>query len=380
MGLNSSLFSYNEIGDAMKKLIVGMICFLIMPFHVLAVSTSATSAILLDQDSNRILYQHNIHAVRSVASISKIMTAILAVESGKLDKKLTINEVVKRAYGSGIYVKVGEKLTLKDLVYGLMLRSGNDAALAIADYVGKDVDDFVKMMNQKAKEIGMKNTTFHNPSGLDEDKEVGNYSTAYDMAILMRYAMQNETFREIVGTKKYQLKTNMNHYIWYNKNKLLNTYEYTTGGKTGFTKKARRTLVSSATKDHMNLIAVTLNDGNDFQDHKNLHEYGFQTYESYLVLKKDEVHITEENYYKGEKLYLKNDIKIVLQKSEKDAVHIKYKLEKKNEYKNKDQVGVVELYLGEEKLSEFPILIESKPSKKVYKKSIWEKVKGWFLK
>ena len=355
-----------------------VVCLFIFPLNVNAVSTSAQAAILLDQDSNRILYSKNMDTVRSVASISKIMTGILAVESGKMDRTVTINDVVLRAYGSGIYVKVGERLKLRDLVYGLMLRSGNDAALAIADYVSGDVDKFVEMMNAKAKEIGMKNTTFHNPSGLDEEEEVGNYSTAYDMALLMSYAMKNEDFKKIVGTKKYTLKTNKNNYIWYNKNKLLQTYQYATGGKTGYTQKARRTLVSTATKGNVNLIAVTLNDGNDFQDHKNLHEYGFHNFESYFVLKKGNLKIAKENYYSGDTLYIDRDIRIALQPSEKDAVHINYKLEKKDDYKNGDQVGIVELFLGDEKISDIPIKIRIEKNNNHYRKSLWDKIKGWF--
>ena len=156
----------------MKKLII-FLFILLIPFKINALETSAISAILMDLDNNRILYADNIHNVRSVASISKIMTAILAVESGKLDDTVTIGEEIKEAYGSGIYIQVGEKMILRDLVYGLMLRSGNDAAVAIAKYVGGDVNKFVEMMNEKAKEIGMKNTTFNNPSGLDQEK--GNY-------------------------------------------------------------------------------------------------------------------------------------------------------------------------------------------------------------
>ena len=362
----------------MKKWMIFVVCLFIFPLNVNAVSTSAQAAILLDQDSNRILYSKNIDTVRSVASISKIMTGILAVESGKMDRTVTINDVVLRAYGSGIYVKVGERLKLRDLVYGLMLRSGNDAALAIADYVSGDVDKFVEMMNAKAKEIGMKNTTFHNPSGLDEEEEVGNYSTAYDMALLMSYAMKNEEFKKIVGTKKYTLKTNKNNYIWYNKNKLLQTYQYATGGKTGYTQKARRTLVSTATKGNVNLIAVTLNDGNDFQDHKNLHEYGFHNFESYFVLKKGNLKIAKENYYSGDTLYIDRNIRIALQPSEKDAVHINYKLEKKDDYKNGDQVGIVELFLGDEKISDIPIKIRIEKNNNYYRKSLWDKIKGWF--
>ena len=209
----------------MKKMVVLLILFLI-PMKTMALETSATASILMDTDNNRILYANNIHKVRSIASISKIMTAIVAIESGKLDETVTVGDEIKKAYGSGIYIQIGENIKLLDLLYGLMLRSGNDAALTIASYVGGNVDEFVKKMNEKAQEIGMKNTVFNNPSGLDQEK--GNYSTAYDMAILTSYAMKNETYRKIVSTKSYKVKTNMNFYSWINKNKLLHTYKYST--------------------------------------------------------------------------------------------------------------------------------------------------------
>ena len=181
----------------MKKIIIIILIITIFtPIHIKAMDTSASCAIVMDQNSNRIIYSKNIHTVRSVASISKIMTAILAIESGKMDEKVTVGDEILKAYGSAVYLQVGEELTLRDLVYALMLRSGNDAALAIANYVGDDVDEFVEKMNQKAVQIGMKNTTFHNPHGLDEDE--GNLSTAYDMAILTSYAMKNEEYKKIV--------------------------------------------------------------------------------------------------------------------------------------------------------------------------------------
>ena len=266
----------------MKKLFLTLI-FLI-PISINAIDTSATSSILMDIDSNRILYEENIHKIRSVASISKIMTAIIAIESGKLNDKITIGKEINSSYGSGIYIKEGEVLTLKDLVYGLMLRSGNDAALAIAHYVGDSVDEFVDLMNKKAKELKMTNTTFNNPSGLDQEK--GNYSTAYDMAILTSYAMKNKEYKKITSTKKYTLATNKNTYVWINKNKLLSLYKYTTGGKTGFTEIAKRTLVSTASKNNINLVVVTLNDGNDWQDHQNLFEHGFNNYTNIKLLEK----------------------------------------------------------------------------------------------
>lgn len=365
-------FAYVILGDRMKKL--GIIClglFLLFPYSVQAISTSATSSILVDMDSGRIIYENNSHEVRSVASISKIMTAILAIESKKLDKTVKVSDVVLEAYGSGIYIKPGEKLTLQDLVYGLMLRSGNDAALMIAEYVSGSVPKFVEKMNQKAQEIGMKQTTFHNPSGLDEEDEVGNFSTAYDMAILTSYAMKNKTYQKIVGTKKYTLKTNKNAYVWYNKNKLLTNYENTTGGKTGFTKKARRTLVSTASKDQLNFVVVTLNDGNDFQDHENLHEYGFTYYKKYRLLKKGTVKIEDEKYYKNETLYIKNDIDYPLREDEKQSIRLSFQLNKKKQLKDGGKVGEVHVKVGDEIVLKEPIYVKKAKSKKKGFLGLW---------
>lgn len=353
----------------MKKLVFLLIVLLI-PIKINAIETSATSAILMDTDNNRILYSKNIHEVRSVASISKIMTAVLAIESGKLDETVTINDSINKAYGSAIYIKVGEKLTLRDLVYGLMLRSGNDAALAIADYVGKD--SFIEMMNSKASEIGMKNTTFNNPHGLDEEK--GNYSTAYDMAILTSYAMKLDEYRKIVSTKKYTLKTNKNTYVWKNKNKLLSLYKYTTGGKTGFTKIAKRTLVTTASKDNINLVAVTLNDGNDFKDHQDLFEYAFNNYKSYSILEKGTINIYDEKYYSGYSFYIKNNYSYLVSNDERDSITIKFELEKLRDYKTGDKVGVARVFLGDKEIKTESVYIKKKSSNK----SFWNKIKDWF--
>lgn len=348
----------------LKKVIILLLAFIIFPVNALAMTDSARCSILIDTDSNRVLYSKNTSEVRSVASISKIMTAIVAIESNKLDNKVTIDESVLKAYGSGIYVKVGEKLTLEDLLYGLMLRSGNDAALAIADYVGGDVKKFVKMMNDKAISIGMKNSNFNNPSGLDEEQEKGNFSTAYDMAILTSYAMQNPTFRKIVSTKKYTLKTNKNNYVWHNKNKLLNTYENTTGGKTGFTKIARRTLVSTASKNGLNLAVVTLNDGNDFADHKSMHEYGFNNYKKYVLLKKGKITIKDDSFYKNRDIVIEKDLSVAISADEENSVKLNYKLDKKRKLQNGDVVGVVEAKIDDKVIAKENIIYKTKEVKK----------------
>lgn len=339
----------------MKKIFIFLLIIFINPIYINAINTSGECVIAMDQNSKRIFYAKNIHKQRPIASISKIMTAILAIESGKLNDEITIGEEINSAYGSGIYIKVGEQLKLVDLVYGLMLRSGNDAALAIANYVGGSIENFVDMMNVKAKELGMINTNFNNPSGLDDNG--GNISTAYDMAILTSYAMQNEEYKEIVGTKKYKLETNMNVYSWTNKNKLLFNYKFTTGGKTGFTDVAKRTLVSTATKDDLNLVVVTLNDGNDFSDHQNLYEDIFANYQNYSIVKQGNIDIIEEKYYQNYYFYIKNNFKYPLSYTEKDNIILKFKLEKNNNYKTNDKIGIVEIMLGEEKIGEEGIFL-----------------------
>lgn len=323
----------------MKKIFWLITCvFYLSPMSVKAVSVNASSAILMDMDNKRVLYASNIHEIRSVASISKIMTAVLAIESGKLDEVVTIGNEIDGAYGSGIYIQKGEQLSLRDLVYGLMLRSGNDAAYAIANYVGGN--DFVEMMNNKASEIGMINTTFNNPCGLDEDD--GNYSTAYDMAVLASYAMKLEEYQKIVGTKIYKLKTNKNNYLWINKHRLLGRYDYITGGKTGYTKKALRTLVTSASKDNLNLVAVTLNDGNDFQDHNELFKYGFDNYTNKKILEKGRINVYDDVYYGIYDLSIDKDLNYPINKN--DKVFLKYRLDKEP---HEGTIGSVTLFIND---------------------------------
>lgn len=359
----------------MKKLI--LLVLLLIPMSARAITTSARSAILMDASSGRIMYSKDMHNVQSVASISKVMTAVLACESGKLDKTVTIGNEMDGAYGSGIYIKKGEKLTLRDLVYGLMLRSGNDAALAISNFVSGNTEVFVQKMNEKAKEIGMKNTTFNNPHGLDEKEMVGNYSSAYDMAILMSYAIKNKELIKIMGTKTYKLTTNKNTYVWNNKNKLLKQYKYITGGKTGFTTKARRTLVSSAHKDNMDLVVVTLNDGNDFKDHKDLYEYGFSTYKNYQILKKGTINIFKDEYYDDYELYIKNDFYYPLLEEEKEDVILKIELEKERKYKRNSMVGYVKVLLHDKELTKEKIYIKGMKKEQT---GFFKKIKDFLLK
>lgn len=271
------LFSYSVVGEYMKKGFIVVLCLVLQ----LSVVHGESYCVLVDGD-NTIVDEKDMNKPQSVASISKIMSAIIALEKGNLKDTWTCGKEVNTAYGSMVYLKEGQRVSLESLVYGLMLRSGNDAAIAIATRISGSEESFVKEMNQKAKKIGMLNTMFRNASGLDE-KDGGNVSTAYDMALLMSYAMKNPTFRKITNTKYY---TSDWKYHWKNKNKLLFEYPFTNGGKTGFTKKAGRTLVSSAIHDGVENVVVTLNMGDDFKFHEDKHTEVFNQVDSVEVLQK----------------------------------------------------------------------------------------------
>ncbi|GKU81060.1 D-alanyl-D-alanine carboxypeptidase family protein [Niallia sp. NCCP-28] len=326
-----------------------------------AMYVSASSAVLMEQDSGRIIYEKDANTKRRIASITKIMTAVLAIESGKLKEKVTVSENAVKAEGSSVYLKPGEKIALEDLVYGLMLRSGNDAAVAIAEAVGGSLDGFVYMMNQKAEEIGMANTNFANPHGLDDHEN--HYSTAYDMALLTRYAMNNDTYKKIASTKTYRQDNPTEAWdrVWKNKNKLLTSlYEYSTGGKTGYTKRAKRTLVSTAEKDGLSLIAVTLNDPDDWDDHINMFETAFKKYTMETVMEKGDLKDVDSKFYK-KKLYIKQGYNYPITEDEQNLFSVEYKLApvkktwKKDASKVPNIVGEVEISFDQKIVDTIPI-------------------------
>ncbi len=283
----------------MKKIIF-ILCFLLSISHVHAVDFQGKAYIVMDSFNLNVLEGQNINDVQSVASISKIMTAIIAIENGDLSDTYTIGEEVNDAWGSGVYIHIGDTISLRDLLHGILLRSGNDASLVCAKNIGGDIEIFVDMMNQKAEEIGMNNTYFSNPTGLDEEDE-GNQSTVYDMALLMSYCSQNPIFNDIVSKVSYQREDGGG--TWYNKNKLLSQYQYCVGGKTGYTKKAKRTLVTRAIKDDVSLVIVTFNCGDDFMFHQQKYEECFDKYHSILVLSKGIYNYHGHSFLVDEDLY-----------------------------------------------------------------------------
>ena len=268
----------------MKKLLSLLIIFAIISIPVSATpDVSAQSAILIEKNSGRILYSKSADLRLPIASTTKIMTALCALEYCDINMTVTISDTASGVEGSSMYLETGEKMTIKELLYGLMLSSGNDAAVAISEATECD---FIQLMNETADKIGAKNTHFTNPNGLPDDEH---YSTCSDMARITAYAMQNPDFCEIVCTKSYRIEGEGKAYprVLVNHNKLLNAYEGCIGVKTGFTKAAGRCLVSAAERDGMTLICVTLNAPNDWNDHKSMFDYGFSNYKYKAIVQKD---------------------------------------------------------------------------------------------
>lgn len=259
-----------------KVLSIILVLTIIMPMTILAeeasVSVSARSAVLIISDNGEVIYSKDKDIRLGMASTTKIMTAITVIEHSGLDTEVAVPKQACGVEGSSAYLYEGEKLTIRDLLYALMLQSANDAAVALALTVGGSIEDFCTLMNNKAAELGLKNTHFTNPHGLDDEEH---YSSAYDLALIMAYAMKNESFREITSTYKYT----SGQRLFVNHNRLLLNCEGCIGGKTGYTKQCGRCLVSVTERNGLELIAVTLDAPNDWNDHKALYDYGYSRYE-----------------------------------------------------------------------------------------------------
>ena len=293
-----------------------------------AVPISCSSYVVMEKSTNKVLESKDMHTSRSVASISKIMTAIVAIENVNLEDIVTIPQEINEVYGSMLYIHENDQIPIMDLLYGLILRSGNDAAVSIAIHVGGTIEKFVEMMNQKAKNLNMQDSLFRNPHGLDEE-DGGNLSSAYDMALLHAYALNNPVYRQITSAKQYK--------TYKNKNRLFNLYDCTTGGKTGYTKLAKRTLVSSAKQDDLELVIVTLNCGNEFGVHESLYQYYFANYKGLIVLKAGENYI-DSYCVKVEKEY------VLMVSNDLDNLYLKYEIQKNSKQVHiylQDQYGYV---------------------------------------
>ena len=321
---------------------------------------SAQNAVVMDADSGRVLYEHNGYLKKTIASTTKIMTAIVVLENCNLEDIVTVSYNAATTEGSSMYLKPNEKITVENLLYGLMLSSGNDAATALAEHTSGSIEKFALLMNKKAKEIGMLNSSFANPHGLDDENH---YSTAYDMALLTKYAIKNNKFKEIVSTKQKIIKEADNEKYKYltNHNKLLSMYEWCKGVKTGFTKKSGRCLVSYAEKSGVKLIAITLDAPDDWNDHIGLYEQYFDKYKKYkLIDTNDYICSVNVENAKEKKIKLYNCKAIYLTLTDEEYKNSKIKYTYPNSIKAPiymDQViGTSEIILNGKVIASSPII------------------------
>lgn len=252
--------------------------FWLIPFKTQALS--AKSAVVISGDTGEIIYSYNCNQRLSMASTTKIMTGLILCERGNLDREIVITPQMVAVEGSSMGLRAGDVVTLRDLLYGLMLPSGNDAANSIAIALGGSIKNFAAMMNDRAKEMGLTNTHFATPSGLDADDH---YTTAYELAVITKHALQNEEFAKVVATESIVLTYGGTEHYLSNHNRLLRTVDGVIGVKTGFTKKSGRCLVSAYKKDGKFVIVVTLCDPNDWADHKALINIGISAIEDVVL-------------------------------------------------------------------------------------------------
>ncbi len=327
-------------------------------------NSNAQAGILMDLNTGQILFEKNIHQKLAPASTTKILTAIITLENCKLDEKVTVGPKPPFEDGSKIYLNEGEELSVKDLLYAMMLESANDAAMALAEHISGSVDEFARLMNRKAQELGANNSNFVNPNGLYNENH---YSTAYDLALIGKAAMEYETFKEIVSTEYHEIKpTNKQpetRHI-YNINRLVRgtkyKYEGVNGIKTGYTTKSKNTIVASAARDNQRFIAVQLRSENNlYEDTIKLLDYGFNAFIADKIIDKNTVHSTLKikgskksiPVYPGEDFYVSTPEGSTPNYSS-NIILGKYF----GKIKKGDKLGLIEITLENGKIFEVPLI------------------------
>lgn len=361
-------------------LIILFLFTIILPFpqKVFSLDFSAYAYILYCPDNEKVILEKNANKKLPIASTTKIMTALLALETSKLyDENVKITEEMIRVEGSSMGLRKGQVLPISSLAKGALTVSGNDAANSIAICLGGDFKNFSRLMNIRAKELKMNNTNFVTPSGLDEKNH---YSTAYDMAILASEAMKNKEFLKVVSNLKTDVTFKEPNKIipFYNENKLLKKYKGCIGIKTGFTKASGRCLVSCAEKENLRLIAVTLNAPDDWNDHIKLFDYGFSNFK-YIVPKKENFSIpviggTEDSA----ELIFRDPVKIILKTNENPKITSKINIQKfiyAPTKKNKI-AGEITYFLDGKKYKKYELVTKKEIPRKNKKLSFLEKIKN----
>lgn len=316
-------------------------------FMVYAERNIGCSEIVIERDSGRVLYENNADDKKFMASTTKILTALTVINNCDVNEEVVVDASTVGVEGSSIYLEVGEKLSVKDLLYGLMLRSGNDAAETLAVHCCGSIDKFAEKMNKKANELGAKNSHFVNPHGLHDDNH---YTTARDLAIISVAAMKNDIFREIVSCKEKNIPYGFRQYPRHlvNKNKMLFEFDGANGIKTGFTKKAGRCLVSSCKRDGMELICVVLNCPPMFERSKKLLSDGFKNYKLCNVLESDYIIGFIDIGNNGNKcaVHIKEDIVLPLSDEEREKIKIEYCYPDKLDTipEKNSEIGFVKIY------------------------------------
>lgn len=343
--------------------------------------TSANGACVVEVDSGRVLCVKNADQQMPMASTTKIMTALVAIEKGNLEQVVTATSPAVGVEGSSIYLKEGEQFTLKDLLYGLMLRSGNDSAVAIACAVGGSVDGFVEMMNQKAAELGATHTHFANPHGLPAD---GHYTTARDLAIISAYAMRNPVFAEIVSTKSITIQPDGEGEarLLQNKNKLLTQFNGATGIKTGYTKEAGKCLVGSAERDGKRVVAVVLGAPDMWNDVQTLMEVSLNAMEHRVAVHNQDPMgtVAVENGLEDQVMALtQGEYALTLLKEESDALRVQVELPNTiaAPIQQGQELGQAVVMLGQEELARIPLVADRSVGIKTYEYHLQKVIDFW---
>ncbi len=315
---------------------------------------SARAMALYSPDTESFLYTKNADERLPMASTTKIMTALVTLENTELDTLVTVPSEAVGIEGSSLYLSEGDTLTVRDLLYSLMLRSANDAAATLAIEVAGDIASFAALMNSRAAELGLTDTSFKNPHGLDSD---GHYTTAKELSLIAAEALKNDTFREIASTYKYTFQLGDGVRTVVNHNKLLRSYSGALGVKTGFTKKCGRCLVSAAERDGVRLVAVTLDDPNDWQDHRNILDFGFETLVAIPLssLAETKFEIPAVGLSKDRLTASHEDIKIVANRG--DVLHAECDIKQylTGDVSFGDTVGYIYVYKNENLIAELPV-------------------------
>lgn len=354
-----------------KKNII--ICFLLVVLLCPSVSAfakgddgflalSAQHACLYIPEANITVYDKSADERHSMASTTKIMTALIALENSELDRIVTVSEKAVGIEGSSVYLKENDQYTMESLLYALLLQSANDAATAIAIELGGSIEGFAEMMNEKAASMGLTDTHFENPHGLDSENH---YTTAKELALITAEALKNPVFKTIVSTYRKTISTVDGESVRtvVNHNKMLLLYEDAIGVKTGFTKKTGRCLVSAAERDGLTLISVTLNASNDWSDHKKLLDYGFGEYEKRVLSNSGELAF-DVNILNGEKETVRcsnpNEISLILKKTQGEIKRVtELNRTVSAPIKKGDVLGQVFFKSGETVLASSPLIAES---------------------